>query len=112
MLKLKYKYAGSRRRAGREEAIIEMTGEVAPLSALPAGLQVRGITVKADTKAKGFARGTAIVDVDTGQVTQAQMIADVDTELTIQLGDRGPTLRRRAGGRLEVSLRRSTSVGQ
>ena len=112
MLKLRYKYSGSRRRAGREEAIIEMTGEVAPLSTLPAGMQVRGIPVKADTRAKGFARGTAIVDVATGQVTVAQMIADVDTTLMIQLGDRGPTLRRRAGARLEMCVRRGTSVGQ
>jgi len=105
MLKMKYTYIGSRRRAGREEAVLAATGEIVPL-----GKQVEGERTKAAFKPKGVARGIAIVDVATGHVIMARLVADIDTELTIRLGEGKPALTGRAGGRLEVSLRRGGNV--
>jgi len=104
IMKMRYTYLGSRKRAGRTEAVIELTGEVAPLGS--SGLQIRGIPLKADSKAKGSARGTAIVDLANGQVLMARILVDIDTEMTIPIGDAGLTETGRAGGRLELSIKR------
>jgi len=109
LLKMKYVYLGSRRRAGREEAIVEMTGQIGPPGSAP-GLEVKGREQRLNPRARGSARGTAIVDVETGQVSHARIVADIDTEITIQTG--GRSLTGRAAGHLELTLRRGTSVGQ
>ncbi|HMC63840.1 MAG TPA: trypsin-like peptidase domain-containing protein [Gemmataceae bacterium] len=114
VFEMKYKYVGSRRRAGREEAVIAVEGKVAPprqnqgmqgMQGMMGGMTGGGRQLKVATKATGFARGTATVDVATGRATFAQTVVDLDGETTISVGD-GLSATRRFGGRLELSLRR------
>lgn len=64
---LTYKYLGQRPRNGREEAVIEITGQ-------PIGLAAAD--VPDSKKAFGAAQGTAIVDLATGRVVQARIRFD------------------------------------
>jgi hypothetical protein len=70
-LRYEYKYVGTRTRAGREEAVIEVTGTVAPDAAGPGG----------NAPLRGTARGAAAVDLQTGRAVLARLEAEVTTEL-------------------------------
>jgi predicted Zn finger-like uncharacterized protein len=83
-----YTYVGSRTRDGREEAVVQLAGEVRPRE----GQKVQ---------VGGRAHGSAVIDLASGRASQAvlSVLVDLDTKLE----DR-PV---QASGTLEVSMRRA-----
>ena len=88
VVEMKYWYIGRRKRAdGNDEALVEMRGQVR-------GRQGAGLGVG------GRVQGLAFLDLNTGQVTQANVTTYIDMDLVI---DRRPG---KANGKLEVRLGR------
>jgi hypothetical protein len=67
-LDMTYVYAGTRLRAGREEAVLDLKGKI------------RGLENHAG-RSIGHADGVAGVDLASGQVTQTDMVVDFDVEM-------------------------------
>jgi hypothetical protein len=99
MFHLTLTYVGSRERAGRREAIIEVSGEMAPSAEKDAGGNVVGRTV-----------GAYSLDVETGMVRMAR----VESEITFELEMRGPgskLAKTKVGMVIETRFQRRPSDG-
>ncbi len=138
LFKMSFKYVGVRERAGRQEALVEIRGSLAhdpdaksiELKDLktasdddPAGGAVapRRQPPKAEPKAAppkgkkglyGLARGYAVVDVAGGFVAEVKLFIDLDVELTAKDRETKTELPVRAGGTMELMLKRSDSAGK
>jgi hypothetical protein len=86
-LEMTYTYAGSRRRAGHEEAVLELKGEIRPVNGQP-------------ENGTGHANGVASVDLESGQVIQADMVLVFNLEMNS------------ASGKLALQLRREVQAGK
>jgi serine/threonine protein kinase len=75
VLRLRYQYVGTRTRAGREEAVIELAGTIAPDAGGPRG--------NGPAPVKGTARGAAALDLQTGLAVLARLEAEVTTEMPV-----------------------------
>jgi S1-C subfamily serine protease len=94
------KYVGRRVRAGREEAVVELTGGVAS-----SGPDEK----KPGDEDRGLAQGAALIDLATGHVTLATARADFDIPVPLAVDIEGlkATGTVRCGVRLFMALRRS-----
>lgn len=83
----KYTYLGVRTREGKQEAVIELSGDVKPRPGSGAS-------------AAGTMRGTAIIDLASGLVSTVEATTDSDLTVPVSKGVF------RAGGKLEMKLQR------
>jgi len=98
---LSHTYAGVRDRAGRREAIIEVTGEVAPAADKDARV---GSVV-------GRAVGAYAVDLQTGQVRLARVESDMIFEMEMPGAAKGAPAKTKMGMVLEIRFQRGPSDG-
>ena len=92
-LAMSYRYAGSRKRARHEEAVVELKGEMRAVN----GQAGRG---------SGHVTGSANVDLESGQVTEADLVLIFDVELNSAFAPLS------AGGKLTLRLRRDVQASK
>jgi hypothetical protein len=138
VFKMKFKYVGVRDRAGRPEAVVEITGSLAgdpnakgldPADAAdepaqaetPAGEspqpnaardQYKPAGADAGTGKKGIygvAHGYAFVDVRDGFVAEVKLFIDLDVEMKVKDPETKQDVPVVAGGTMELLLRRRTA---
>ena len=69
---VKFIYQGSRTRGGRKEAVIKVDGKITPAAG------------KGDKSARGFTKGYAFVDLNTGVVVDAEIESEFELDTSIQ----------------------------
>jgi hypothetical protein len=136
--KMHFKYVGERTRAGRQEAIVEITGSLAnnpnakglelvdPTKEEPkqndnpvgepqpsaAREQAKPPGVDDSSSRKGLyglARGYAFVDVQDGFVSECKLFLDIDVELKVKDPQSKQDVPVIAGGSMELTLTRRTA---
>jgi len=112
-----YRYMGSRVREGREEAVIEFTGKIVrgegieppplPPSVNPEAKDKKGDkpTILKVRELHGQARGAALLDLATGQVTLARIVAEMEFDIPLTFFDL------KVGAKQRMDLRRFVTPG-
>lgn len=112
---MNFRYMGTRIRDGREEAVIEFTGKIARGEGvepppLPPSVNPEAKGKKGDSQAvmkvrelHGLARGAALLDMATGQVTLARIYAEMEFDIPMV---QGPI---KVGAKQRIDLRREVA---